>query len=260
MGIQMISGLPPWKHLGINNPVLLYNHVKQHSGPPPINVPLESTEGAAFTAMVERCFRQTPRERPTAIELQEDVFFLQGACCSDDEQSRAAASPGQNTSIAWESLLSPSTPQSRLGLNGRRSSCRRSNSARCPRSPFMSPPIPENKIMNIALIKSPGTSPKCDPSGWPTWARERYNMRNRAPSSGPSPSELAETMGSLAISDDSSHQQSLDRRNLFASPVNNSGYYSEITSSSRTLQGEHLLGTMKSTLHGECLLSSTKQG
>lgn len=235
----MLSGMPPWKHLGIDNPIMLYNHIKEHAGPPPMNESIKSAEEAAFTAMITKCFHKNPSERLTANELLEDVFFLQGACCSDDEHTRASnipASPGQNTSIAWESLLSPSTPQSRLSLSGRNASCRRSNSARCLRSPFMSPPIPENGILNCALIKSPAPSPKFDPSGWPSWAREHYRNREKSATGGPVVTKLAETMGSMAISDDSSRPSLDSRRNLF-----NSGYYSEITDSSLTLHGECLV-------------------
>lgn len=231
VAVQMVSGLPPWKQLGISNPVLLYNSIKQHNGPPPLSVSTERPQGAAFVAMITKCFEKKPSERPTAEELQQDRFFLQGDYCSDDCQSSVLASPGHNTSIAWENLLqSPSTPQSTIGLSARPSTFRRSSSARNMRSPFMSPPIPENGILNMSLIKSPAAaSPTCDPSDWPSWARAQYQKDCQD-------TGVTATMGSLAFSEDS---HSLDRRNLFSS------------SSVAT-------DTTLTTLHGEKLLETTK--
>lgn len=226
VAVQMVSGLPPWKQLGISNPVRLYNSIKNHNGPPPLNVSTELPEGAAFVAMITKCFQHNPNKRPTAEELQQDGFFLMGESCSDD--CSVLASPGHNTSIAWENLLhSPSTPQSTIGLNARPSTFRRSSSARSMRS-FMSPPIPENGILNLSLIKSPtAASPKCDPSDWPTWARAQYQKDCEE-------AGASATMGSLAFSEDS---HTLDRKNLFSSSV-------AADTTMATLQGEKLLETM----------------
>ena len=270
VAIQMATGVPPWKELGINNPVLLYNHIKSHPGPPPFAIlNQKESDVAAFTSMVKKCFHKSPGERPDAKQLKEDPFFLHRECSSDDDQTGVSItssffSPRKDSSAAWEHLLSPATPQSHsVGRRGQ-GRPRRSSSAGCLKSSFLSPPIPEHTVMNMAYVrhqKSPVLSPQYDPSDWPSWARKQNlkseggkNLRVSGIKRSPSVEAICSTMDSLAISDESSFA-SLNRRNLFCNGTRdntnnnntkNSGYFSEVSEATGTI----------STLCGENLLDS----
>lgn len=258
VAVQMITGLPPWKDLGVDNPVLLYNHIKKNPGPPPIKLSMRSPEETAFTSLLAKCFRQDPTERPSASELQDEVFFLQRECHDDNltgiHSTSIFASPAaaKDTSYAWEHLLSPSTPHSAV----QRRHHHRSNSTGCMKPPFASPPIPENFVLNIPNIQhrqTPLASPGCDPSEWPSWARKAMVVPSEDTKEAPNTpviKSVSDTLGvgSLAISEDSTAPAELEKRNLFCN--SNRDYFSEAsevtTTVSTPLQGIQLLETIES--------------
>jgi serine/threonine protein kinase len=252
VAIQMITGQPPW--LGISNPVALYNHIKNCRGPPPIDQQHEND--GAFTAMVSRCFERSPCERPSAEELHDDPFFQHRHIVDDDYTPSIAtifATPSKDPLLAWEHLQSPSTAQSGKVEAGMLNGYRRSNSAVCLKSPlFLSPPIPQNAVLKMANAKlrmnSPAaTSPQYESAEWPSWARKALTSDSgQQPESSRSPkgkgnvsptvAALSQTLGSLALSEDSSAPAT--RKNLFD--------FSDVSDNS-VLYGEELLET---TVHG----------
>ncbi|CAB9516794.1 activated protein kinase catalytic subunit alpha-1 [Seminavis robusta] len=253
LAIQMRIGLPPWKNLGITNPVMLYKHIEANPGPPSADLPTETQQDRDFAAMVARCFHRSPVERPNAQELEDDLFFFRRETIDDDQTgiSSVLASPSgtKDGSFGWEHLMSPTTPPM-SGKSKLKSRHRRSSSAGCLKSPlFLSPPIPENSVLKLSparalrRVTSPAmASPQYVSKEWPAWARDVLKSDSKRPASQSSPAfavdtTLSESMGSLAISEDS--PMTVQGRNLF-SDTKNSGYFSEISEES-TLRGENLL-------------------
>jgi serine/threonine protein kinase len=167
--IQMVTGTPPWKDLGISNPVALYNHVKAQTGPPKINLSSDDDFEAvtALKSLVARCFRQAPDERPSARELLEESFFHEYHHLSDEEMStysRGLFSPA--SACSWDQTPTKGSA-SPARFNYQR---RRSHSIGTPASPLLSPPLPQGPTI---YGDSPVTFPQADTKDWPSWAREQ---------------------------------------------------------------------------------------
>lgn len=255
VAIQMVTGVPPWKELGIKNPVALYNHIKNTIGPPPFDISTQKgPDAAAFSSMLSRCFHKLPGDRPSARELMEDPFFSKNECSVDDDQAGASIassffSPRKDVSLAWEHLQSPGTPQLHCRLGH---PC--SSSAGCLKSPFLfSPPIPEHKVLDMDQYEK---------SNWPAWARTADLKSEGATNchtptiESTNPSVICSTLDSLAVSNDS-NQAGIEKRNLFYDGEgNNSGVNNNAVRSSDHFN-EVCEGTATmATLCGECLLDS----
>jgi serine/threonine protein kinase len=250
VAIQMLTGVPPWKELGISNPVVLYNHIKKTTGPPLDWKKVESYNNKdAFYGFLKKCFFKDPQQRPGALELQQEAFFIDIHSHSDDEHSVTPGSlfsPGNNSTFGWDSVNSPGT-QACVGTPGKpNSSLRRSNSIGGLRSPFMSPPIPRHCEIRAHSIAF--SSPQHDTADWPSWARGKLKSSVKSGAMGsPSIASASDLMGSLAISEDSSAPVRLQGRHLFTKTIGeeqtrSSGYFSELSEGS-TLKGEALLGS-----------------
>jgi serine/threonine protein kinase len=129
VAFQMITGNPPWKDKGFSNPISLFNHIKSHNGPPPINISHDDLVTyqnrrilERFESLVDRCFQKNPSNRPTAHELLEDPFFIEMHEEGDDDASHYRGlfspggifSPGNETNASHDLWRSPETPVSEM--------------------------------------------------------------------------------------------------------------------------------------------------
>ena len=159
-------------------------------------------------------------------------------------------SPEKSTPFGWENLCSPAGLQSQGTDPRRQGGLRRSTSAKCPKSPFLSPPVP--KHLNT-IYKGRHTSPFMSPgkaSGdWPVWARKNMlssperNMANaKSPSSkfDKSLDLVTGTLDSLAISRDSEASEAGMPKKLFNHHRDNLNE----TNATSPLQGEEFIETM----------------
>ena len=202
VAIQMMTGNPPWKDLGLTNPVSLFQHISKSSGLPHVSIDdMESVSGVrdgaikmvTFKNLVSRCFERIPELRPSTSELLNDIFFSEECNLSFDEPSdggnniyRSFNSPTFSkkktskhniisSSPGWANNLSPIQQQKPI---------RRSNSiGHSIGSPMFSPPLPKrNKFTGWDTAtqrtrndnRSPRmTSPVPNGSEWPTWAKNQ---------------------------------------------------------------------------------------
>lgn len=250
VAIQMSTGLPPWKDLGINNPVLLYKHIKKAIEPPLdlAKLALDEDEAARFSCLLNKCFMKNPQQRPSATMLLGETYFRYIRGQYPDEPSGTPTSlfsPGLMSASGLENVLSPAT-KDLAGTPGRYGRHRRSNSIGGFKSPFMSPPIPRQCEIKT-LQNSYFASPQRNTSDWPSWARSGKKMKSvtRQIINSPSVEACTTTMGSLAISDDSSGSAMLQGRNLFLKNTNehtrNDDGFSGCSEGSSTLNGEKIL-------------------
>jgi serine/threonine protein kinase len=189
VAIQMLSGSPPWKDLGLSNPVSLFQHISKTSGPPKVSLnEADAVVGLrdgpikmeVFKTLVARCFDRIPESRPSTFELLDDIFFTREHNLSFDDSCDSvhglfnspvsAASNSKDTistSPVWATNLSPI----------RRPPHRRSSSiGNVVRSPMFSPPLPKRNgelLQNFKTEQSPIASPIANAADWPTWARHK---------------------------------------------------------------------------------------
>lgn len=212
---QMATGTPPWKELGLSNPVSLFQHLSNTVGPPVMDVGESGALFEHFKKLVIRCFERAPEKRPSAKVLLEDLLFAAEQVSMDDDQleeGRGLFSP--ISMCSRDSLSSPLAANlSPIPRTGRRKSIGP--------SPFLSPALPRSTRKPY----SPSVfSPQPDASEWPTWAREQMKCPSE-PCLGDDDSlenqviESSNMLDSLAFSADS--QSSLRERNpdsLFSPP------------------------------------------
>jgi serine/threonine protein kinase len=180
---QMLMGTPPWKSLGLSNPVSLFNHISRTTGPPEplLMSPNANTPTAeekflveAFKRLVVRCFERNPENRPEAKDIVHDTLFtaIRMAACDDHSDCSRLFSPSSDRT--FDLLASPS-----FGANVSpiRPSPRRTQSIGSPMTPFLSPPLPRKT--SKSRLSSPIVSPIADPSEWPTWARTMHKAATR---------------------------------------------------------------------------------
>jgi serine/threonine protein kinase len=196
VAIQMASGNPPWKDLELTNPVALFQHISQSTGPPEMKVmEADFTSGfrdgqnklALFKNLVTCCFERVPEKRPCSGDLLVHSFFSEECSMSMDDSPESGLglfnSPSPNSNIHGETMtMSPNwaanlSPILRLPI-------RRSNSGSgMIRSPMFSPPLPRRSTGKGAnLLRSqhspiPFSSPIPDDGEWPIWARKKSPVK-----------------------------------------------------------------------------------
>ena len=241
VAIQMVTGNPPWKDLGLTNPVSLFQHISKSSGLPPMSInETESVCGVrdgpikmvVFKNMVSRCFDRIPEQRPSTMDLLNDIFFSEECNLSLDDQSDsilygASHSPifstatTTTTANSTHTILSPPGWANHLSPIQRRGPIRRSNSiGHTIGSPMFSPPLPKRSGDGWNVTHrmrnerpSPLNSPALDGREWPTWARNHLQYGSTTTPSTPKENEdicnalpaiknERSSMDSLAYSDD----------------------------------------------------------
>jgi len=173
---QMVTTRPPWKEGGFTNPISLFNYIKKQEGPPQLQ--LDEAQEAHFNkedprsrnlldSLLRRCFHQDASQRPTAIELQSDPFFLEVHHGDEEEMShsRGLFSPGNDTMASWEETESPNGH----GFHAL----------------SMESPSPMKMSRSRSVVQ------------WPTWAKKELNKEKALLAGSPG------LMGSLALSEDS---------------------------------------------------------
>ena len=236
VAIQMVTGNPPWKDLGLTNPVSLFQHISKSSGLPPMSINENESvcgirDGAVkmvvFKKMVSRCFDRIPEQRPSTMDLLNDIFFSEECNLSLDDPSDSVIygsihSPiFSTTTNSKHTIMSPPGWTSHLSPIQGRLPLRRSNSiGHAIGSPMFSPPLPKRSgdgwdaTQRIRKERSsPITSPTPDGSEWPTWARNQLpNVSTTTPLTPKNNEEIVErlpaaknersSMDSLVYSDD----------------------------------------------------------
>jgi serine/threonine protein kinase len=192
VAIQMASGNPPWKDLGLTNPVSLFQHITQSSGPPEMNViEADFTCGvrdgqhklSLFKNLVSCCFERVPEKRPCSGDLLVNTFFAEECSVSMDDPSDNGfglfSSPASNSKVHGQTMsMSPNWAGNLSPIQ--RFPIRRSLSGSgMIRSPMFSPPLPRRSTGKSAnLLRSdhspiPYSSPIPDDCEWPSWARKK---------------------------------------------------------------------------------------
>jgi serine/threonine protein kinase len=204
VAFQMATGSPPWKGMGLTNPMSLFLHIKDTEGIPTYEWPNpDEDDTVRFKAMLERCFYRDPSLRPTAKELAADPFFTASEqSSSEDNQSRGLFSPGGDSISTWGTTRSPKPTPTRS------SPASRPAGVTFGQASFLSPPLPTRIHQGSHrqdMISPLAPSPVFDASEWPSWARERlqdrkspYKMRPESAGScglpPPSPSKLVDSL------------------------------------------------------------------
>ena len=101
---QMYTGQPPWRAMGIKNPMSLLMHIKDVDGPPAF--PKSSTGGtcgskrddedaANLKDLISACFQRDPSQRPSSQAILSHPFFDEGDCSTafSGDTSFGARSP-----------------------------------------------------------------------------------------------------------------------------------------------------------------------
>jgi serine/threonine protein kinase len=255
VAVQMITGNPPWKDLGLSNPVSLFQHITKSTGPPKMKInETESIYGLhngqstmeLFKDLVNVCFDRIPENRPSSSDLLVHTFFTDEHSFSVDDANEhvnglfnspvSAMKHTISSSPVWANNLSPihCIPIRRCNSIG----------SGIARSPMMSPPIPKRNVdsrneLQLHMEQSPTlaslSSPIPNQTEWPTWARdklqtehptkeeENYN-RNELITTTPVDRKSESTVDSLAYSDDDnnsnvSHTMQSDDRQSVSIPL-----------------------------------------
>jgi len=87
VALQMATGEPPWKSLGLRTPVSLFFHIQTSEEPPPLSEKIEANP--KLKNIILRCFARDPNDRPRATELLKDPFFAEE---EDDDDSETTFS------------------------------------------------------------------------------------------------------------------------------------------------------------------------
>ena len=226
VAFQMATASPPWKDKGFTNPISLFNHIKNHKGPPPMDIPREELSsnsekraGQLFDELLKKCFEKEPSKRPTVVELQQDPFFIEMYDGEDDEAShdyRSLFSPGNETTASRDSIRSPvMLPRASDALSPQRlpspsPQLGRSKSVVQWKTSFLSPPRPKRNTERASpspMRASPQTiSSNPDTTEWPQWARvqlRNQKLSNQSPGRRKKEQDVSDLMGSLALSEDS---------------------------------------------------------
>lgn len=256
MAVQMATGSPPWKKLGLTNPVSLFQHISNATGPPDMEMnEVEAVSGVVdgrhkldlFKNLVAICFERVPENRPSAKNLLDHFFFVVDHSLSIDEKSECCGL------FSPESTCSKISPSSPLGINFSpiRLPVRRRNSIGAPSSPFFSPPLPRSSQKRASR---PLLSPVPDASEWPTWAREKLiSAENRQSLAKPVVQALTILEGKPVIQASTEH----DDKPVFQAPIMlDSLAYSEDSSSAKRSTSSHFPRTSSISPIGLAFLSN----
>jgi mitogen-activated protein kinase kinase kinase 3 len=227
---QMVTGLPPWKDKGYNNPISLFNYIKRTNGPPPMLHPQyesfskrQQISWHLFEELVKLCFDHDPTRRPTSSTLETNPFFLTVHDAEDDQESRGLFSPGGDT-LSIDDTSSPRSFSDLLNSPAEsppvfsesqtsQSKLPRSKSVVQWKTSFKTPPRPK-RTPRKAASPGPGesstkktprqhgkvdSSPSPDTREWPEWARAQ--LQKQVGSDLSSISENASTDGAANLSD-----------------------------------------------------------
>ena len=104
VAFQMFTGQPPWRGMGITNPVALLMHLKNEEGPPEFPDPPAGKRGRApneqemvdeLQRLITQCFERDPSRRRSAQVMLGDPFFEEDDCSTvlSGTSSFAAMSP-----------------------------------------------------------------------------------------------------------------------------------------------------------------------
>ena len=85
VALQMATGEPPWKSLGLRTPVSLFFHIQTSEDPPPLSDKIEANP--KLKNIILQCFARDPSERPRATELLKDPFFNEEDDDDDDSET-----------------------------------------------------------------------------------------------------------------------------------------------------------------------------
>ena len=219
----MTTGSPPWHDMGFTNPISLFNHLKNHDGPPKMNIPKHAYPSSndehinsLFEKFVQKCFQKEPSNRPSAKQLLDDPFFIEMHGVSEDEQTprRGIFSPESDASVSFWSpegaAKASSTPTpSPLTLQ-------RSKSVVQWKATFLSPPLPKKRSnrQSPSPCRKYGSpmalNQNVDTSEWPQWAKDRRKSlleKENGAIRKESPQDISNLMGSLALSEDTEHSR-----------------------------------------------------
>ena len=218
VAIQMVTGNPPWKDLGLTNPVSLFQHISKSSGLPEMAInEIESVCGVrdgaikmvAFKNLITRCLDRIPEKRPSTMELLNDIFFAEECNLSFDDPSDSLIHGSLHSPIFSTTKTSKHTISSPPGWANnlspiQRRPIRRSNSiGNAIGSPMFSPPLPkrsgdgwEAKQHMLRNDRSPMKSPVPNGSEWPTWAKNQLPHIGTTPSV---PKACDKVVGSLQV-------------------------------------------------------------
>lgn len=214
--VQMVNGSPPWKCLGLTNPVSLYNHISSTTDLPYIDANghyvssigrMENQSFELLQRLLEGCFQRLPEKRPSACDLLGNAFFA-------GDHSMSVEDLGDEC----KSLFSPDpTIYSRVGTSPiganlspiRPPTTRRNSIDASTRARFLSPPLPRSSKKKSSSL-SPLMSPVRDSTNWPAWA-----LKKILPIDQPYEATQKISLDSLVYSDDgNSVQAGYSRRSL----------------------------------------------
>lgn len=166
---QMCTSNPPWKGLGIKNPMKLFLYITKHEGPPPMDVSqdhhsenstnnvdnedniIEPTTSDSLLDLLHQCFHRDPSKRPSVQKLLQHSFFTEddlNDSLLEDESLRGGSVIGSRS--ITRSPLSPFSPLKLMDLKRSRVS-----------SSMKKVPKPANGVR----------AQVCDHADWPTWAK-----------------------------------------------------------------------------------------
>jgi serine/threonine protein kinase len=199
VAVQMATGNPPWKDIGLTNPVSLFQHISKSSGPP-----LWSTNDAelicglhngavvmeSFQKLISHCFERTPELRPSSGDMLDHIFFSDDTSLLVDDHSDSGyglfSSPLSTGSATKHTICSSPNWATNLSPILQRPTIRRCNSSGSTiRSPMFSPPLPRRTVggremvqLRMDLSPTSISSPTPDDTEWPTWARNQLPAKS----------------------------------------------------------------------------------
>ena len=170
---QMLTGLPPWKGMGIHSPTSLFLHLRKSTGLPPFMKKEEKNssrkkdqfvidEGKpvdpTLKELLLKCFERDPKNRPSVQSLMNDEFFIEQTTLDDsilDEDGSIIDSSSPmitiSSAVKIKSSIQPISPDKLSEMNV------------CD--------IAENTIEEEERIPDVKEDCHYDDKDWPAWAK-----------------------------------------------------------------------------------------
>ena len=147
VAFQMYTGQPPWRSMGIKNPVSLLMHIKGVDGPPDFPPTLPKGGGnenddeatASLKDLISSCFKRDPSRRLSAQTMLSHPFFYEDDC---------------STAISGDTSFGARSPKTPGSTRTKKSEPQGDGCA------------DDNKPSNV-------WPEKFDMEKWPTWAKEK---------------------------------------------------------------------------------------